>query len=94
MEKRVIAWPILLAAGGWMLHAGRKVRREESPHRTAAFIDSRALKPGTFRKITADALPQPFATSSSAISSLGSTPRRRLPQAPPDSWSKYTPPIS
>jgi glucose/arabinose dehydrogenase len=80
MDKRVIAWPVLLAAASWMLHAaGEKFDVKKVLTGQAAFIDGRAMKPGTFRKVTPDALPPPFATSSSA------NPPRLVPR-PADAW--------
>jgi glucose/arabinose dehydrogenase len=63
-----------------MLHAaGEKFDVKNLFTGQAAFIDGRALKPGTFRKVTVDALPPPFATSSSA------NPPRLVPR-PADAW--------
>jgi len=47
-----------------------------------AFVDARDLKPGTFRKITADDLPQPFATESARNTTIGPRPAGALPAAP------------
>src|SRR5579859_5228390 len=87
MDKRVIAWSISLAAASWMLYAaGEKSTKFDVKTLLTgqtAFIDGRSLKPGTFRKITADALPQPFATSSSANPPrLVPRPANAWPQAP------------
>jgi glucose/arabinose dehydrogenase len=81
MDKRVIAWSISLAVASWMLHAaaGEKFDVKNLFTGQAAFIDGRAMKPGTFRKVTVDALPPPFATSSSA------NPPRLVPR-PADAW--------
>ncbi len=82
MDKRVIIWSIFLGAASWMLHAaGEKFAVKNLFTGQAAFIDGRALKPGTFRKVTVDALPPPFATSSSA------NPPRLVPR-PADAWPK------
>ena len=79
-KRRIIAWSVLLGAASWMLHAaGEKVDVKNLFTGQAAFIDGRALKPGTFRKVTVDALPPPFATSSSA------NPPRLVPR-PADAW--------
>jgi glucose/arabinose dehydrogenase len=53
----------MLAAlgGGWMIYAaGVKI----DPKDLHTFADAQSLTPGTFHKITVDALPQPFATKS------------------------------
>ncbi len=80
ISRRMIAWPVLLAAASWMLHAaGEKFDVKNLFTGQAAFIDGRSMKPGTFRKVTVDALPPPFATSSSA------NPPRLVPR-PADAW--------
>jgi len=80
MDKRLIVWSISLGAATWMLHAaGEKFDAKNLFTGQAAFIDGRSLKPGTFRKVTVDALPPPFATSSSA------NPPRLVPR-PADAW--------
>jgi len=79
-KRRIIAWSICLAAATWMLYAaGEKVDVKNLFTGQAAFIDGRSMKPGTFRKVTVDALPPPFATSSSA------NPPRLIPR-PADAW--------
>ena len=61
----------------------RKIRLQNVLTGQAAFIDGRAMKPGTFRKVTVDALPPPFATSSSANPPrLVPRPANAWPQAP------------
>jgi len=76
----MIVWPVLLAAASWILHAaGEKFDVKNLFTGQAAFIDGRSMKPGTFRKVTVDALPPPFATSSSA------NPPRLVPR-PADAW--------
>jgi glucose/arabinose dehydrogenase len=86
MTKRrmTIALPLLLAAASWMLHAAaEKFDVKHLFTGQAAFIDGRAMKPGTFRKVTVDALPPPFATSSSANPPrLVPRPANAWPQAP------------
>ncbi len=47
-----------------------------------AFDDARDVRPGMFRKITADDLPKPFATSSGRNTELAARPSGALPQAP------------
>jgi glucose/arabinose dehydrogenase len=79
-RRMTIAWPVLLGAASWMLHAGgEKFDVKNVFTGQAAFIDGRAMKPGTFRKVTVDALPPPFATASSA------NPPRLVPR-PADAW--------
>ncbi len=48
----------------------------------SAFVDARDLKPGTFRKITADDLPKPFETESARNTTAASRPAGALPAAP------------
>lgn len=48
----------------------------------AAFTDAKDVKPGMFRKISVDALPKPFATSSNRDTDLAARPAGALPQAP------------
>jgi len=80
MHKAVIVWFVFVGTASWMLHAaGEKFDVKNLLSGQAAFIDGRALKPGTFRKVTVDALPPPFATSSSA------NPPRLVPR-PADAW--------
>ncbi len=47
-----------------------------------AFVDAKDVKPGMFRKITANDLPKPYATSSNSNTKLASRPAGALPQAP------------
>ncbi|HXP88181.1 MAG TPA: sorbosone dehydrogenase family protein [Bryobacteraceae bacterium] len=47
-----------------------------------AFIDARDLKPGTFRKITANDLPKPFDTESNRNTKLADRPTGAMPAAP------------
>ena len=79
----MLAWPFLLGATGWMLYAAAtKVDKFDVKKvftGKAAFIDGHALKPGTFRKVTVEGLPQPFATSSAG------NPPRLIPR-PADAW--------
>ena len=48
----------------------------------SAFVDARDLKPGTFRKITANDLPKPFETESNRNTKSASRPAGALPAAP------------
>ena len=81
---RMIAGAICLGSASWMLHAaGEKLDVKNLLTGQAAFVDGRSLKPGTFRKVTVEALPQPFATSSSANPPrLVPRPANAWPQAP------------
>lgn len=47
-----------------------------------AFLDATDLKPGTFRKITANDLPMPFATQSNRNTKLPARPAGAIPAAP------------
>lgn len=49
----------------------------------SAFTDARSVKPGMFRKISADDLPKPYATSSNRNTSLASRPAGAMPQVAP-----------
>src|SRR5215470_17812252 len=50
---------------------------------TAAFVSSTIVKPGTFRKVTVDSLPKPYATESATTKSrIVPRPEGALPQAP------------
>ncbi len=71
----------LLAGSAFLLFAdGAKVTNLITG--PAAFTDAKDVKPGMFRKITADALPKPFATSSNRDTDLAARPAGALPQAP------------
>ena len=48
----------------------------------SAFVDAKDLKPGTFRKITANDLPKPFETDSNRNTKSASRPVGALPAAP------------
>jgi glucose/arabinose dehydrogenase len=47
-----------------------------------AFVDAKDLKPGTFRKITASDLPNPYQTPSARNTKLDARPADALPKAP------------
>ncbi len=80
MTKPAIICFVFVGAASWMLHAaGEKFDVKNVFTGQAAFIDGRSMKPGTFRKVTADALPPPFATSSAG------NPPRLVPR-PADAW--------
>jgi len=44
-----------------------------------AFVDAKDLKPGMFRKITANDLPKPYATGSNSNTKLAARPAGALP---------------
>jgi glucose/arabinose dehydrogenase len=63
--------------------AGEKIDMKNVLTGSAAFIDGRSMKPGTFRKVTVDGLPKPFATeSSSNAPRVVPRPEGAWPQAP------------
>jgi glucose/arabinose dehydrogenase len=80
----MIAGGLLLGAASWMLNAaGEKIDMKNVLTGSAAFIDGRSMKPGTFRKVTVDGLPKPFATeSSSNAPRVVPRPEGAWPQAP------------
>ncbi|MBV9503446.1 MAG: sorbosone dehydrogenase family protein, partial [Acidobacteriia bacterium] len=75
-----IATGVTVAAAVWVLHAtGVKI----DPKDLHTFADAQSLTPGTFHKIAPDALPQPYATKSSA--NFGKPiprPEGAMPKAP------------
>jgi glucose/arabinose dehydrogenase len=72
-------------ATGWLaLAAGEKIDNKNLVTGPNAFGDAPQLKPGTFHKITAADLPEPFATSSSRnTAKMVPRPDNKWPQAPP-----------
>ena len=73
---------IALAAGS-MIEAADKIDTKNLAIGQAAFADSRSLKPGQFRKLTAADLPKPFATTSASnFPTVVSRPADAWPQAP------------
>jgi glucose/arabinose dehydrogenase len=70
---------VVMAASMLIVHAQQKVDKNHLVAGPAAFIDFRAMKPGTFRKITAADLPRPYATDSAR-----NTPT--LVPRPADAW--------
>ena len=67
-----------------MVHAAGQSDQKTALKGSAAFVDYRSLKPGTFRKITAADLPQPFATDSA-------TNPPRVVARPADMWPQAAP---
>jgi len=71
---------LVIAASALIVHAAQqKIDKNSLIAGPAAFIDFRAMKPGTFRKITAADLPKPYATDSAR-----NTPT--LVPRPADAW--------
>jgi glucose/arabinose dehydrogenase len=71
---------LVIAASALIVHAAQqKIDKNSLVAGPAAFIDFRAMKPGTFRKITAADLPKPYATDSAR-----NTPT--LVPRPADAW--------
>jgi len=86
---RKFSWTMLvaivsLAAASWMGRAATdKIDRSNLLTGKAAFADYRTEKPGVFRKITADDLPKPFETKSSAnFARIVPRPENGWPHAP------------
>src|SRR5271170_2034846 len=77
----IVASGAFLLACGMMLEGdGGKVANLVSGKN--AFVDAKDLKPGTFRKITADDLPKPFETESARNTAIAARPSGALPAAP------------
>jgi glucose/arabinose dehydrogenase len=75
---------IVLAAAGWMLAAdAAKIDPKNLLTGQSAYADAVSLKPGTFHEITANDLPKPFDTKSTAnFPRLVPRPENAWPQAP------------
>lgn len=85
MNKSWLAVGVSAVACAWMLQAAEdKVNRARLLVGQAAFIDYRAMKPGTFRKITTADLPKPFATGSARNAPM-------LMPRPADAWPQAAP---
>jgi glucose/arabinose dehydrogenase len=82
--SRIIADALLIVAAGWIAGADvGKVDGKSVLTGQAAFADYRSIKPGQFHKITADDLPKPFETKSTANPPLlAAKPENMWPQAP------------
>jgi len=77
----MIAGGVILLAFAVMLQAdGAKIANVLTGR--SAFVDSKDLKPGTFKKIAANDLPKPFDTESHRNTDLAPRPSGALPQAP------------
>src|SRR5579863_2141745 len=77
----------MLAGGAFLLAFGMLVRGDAGKITNlitgkSAFVDTRDLKPGTFRKITADDLPKPFETESGRNTAIAARPAGALPASP------------
>ena len=77
----IMALGLLVSAVAWIMEAaGVKIDVKD----LQTFADAQTLKPGTFHKITADALPKPYETKSTAnFGRPAPRPEGALPQAPP-----------
>jgi glucose/arabinose dehydrogenase len=77
----------LLAGGAFLLAFGVMLQGDASKIAsvitgTKAFVDAKDVKPGMFRKITANDLPKAYATASNRNTALAARPSGALPQAP------------
>ncbi len=71
---------VVVVAGAFVLHAAAdKIDTKHLIVGQAAFVDYRSMAPGTFRRITAADLPQPFATESARNTA-------RIIPRPADAW--------
>ncbi|MBV9507875.1 MAG: sorbosone dehydrogenase family protein [Acidobacteriia bacterium] len=80
MKRPLVTGAFLLLFGLIVQGAGDKVSGLITGKN--AFVDAKELKPGEFRKITADALPKPFETQSNRNTELAPRPAGALPAAP------------
>src|SRR5476651_2832722 len=83
-HRAIVSAGLAVLAGAWMVQAAGQSSQKTPLTGSAAFVDYRSLKPGTFRKITAADLPQPFATESS-------TNPPRVVARPADMWPQAAP---
>ena len=83
-HRAIFSAGLAVLAGAWMVHAAGQSDQKTALKGSAAFVDYRSLKPGTFRKITAADLPQPFATDSA-------TNPPRVVARPADMWPQAAP---
>src|ERR1700722_9927187 len=77
----------MVAGGAFLLAFGMLVKGDAGKITNLitgknAFVDATDLKPGTFRKITADDLPKPFETQSGRNTTIAARPAGALPAAP------------
>jgi glucose/arabinose dehydrogenase len=82
MNKQSIAaaGAFLLAFGVMLLADGSKIANLITGK--GAFVSAMDVKPGTFRKITANDLPKPYDTTSSRNTALATRPAGAMPQVP------------
>src|SRR6266849_8960568 len=74
---------VIVLAAGCVVEAADKIDSKNLATGQAAFADSRSLKPGQFRKLTAADLPKPFATKSASNGPrIVPRPADAMPQAP------------
>lgn len=80
----IVCAGLLAVPAAWIVQAeSGKVDSKNLLTGQSAYADARSLKPGTFHRITADDLPQPFATKSSAnFGRVVARPADAWPQAP------------
>jgi glucose/arabinose dehydrogenase len=100
MRMKLVAVGVSVITGAWLVHVaaqqparqsgqarpavGPKVDANKLLAGSAAFIDYRAIKPGTFRKITPADLPRPFATESARnVPTVSPRPDNAWPQTLP-----------
>ncbi len=83
MIRRSIALVLGILAAAWIVRAADKIDRTNLLTGQAAYIDYRAMKPGVFRRITANDLPRPLATPSVRNDAeMVARPANAWPQAP------------
>ena len=85
MKNSIVAWTVTSGAVLLLFAAmlpGDNAQITNLISGTGAFVDATNVKPGMFRKITANDLPKPFATSSGRNTRLGDRPANAMPQAP------------
>jgi glucose/arabinose dehydrogenase len=82
IRKHIIAGASLVIFGFSFLLQGDAGKITNLITGTNAFVDAQNVKPGTFRKITANDLPKPYATKSNRNTALANRPSGAMPQAP------------
>src|SRR5580704_15802028 len=76
-----------IAGGGFLLAFGVMLQGDASKINSLvtganAFVDAQNVKPGTFRKITPNDLPKPYATKSNRNTAIANRPSGAMPQVP------------
>ena len=84
----IVGGAFLLAFGVMLRGDGAKIANLITGK--SAFVDAKDLKPGMFRKITANDLPKPYATKSNSNTRSRPRPAGALPRRPRDSRSSCT----